>query len=283
MMTLTEFVKLRFGGKLAAGKHEPDGAACGLEALSQYQSQPWTDSPQAIGCYDVRRMNDVNVSELVRAECLLPVLEGYQESRRWPIERQKQVTSRLAILTVQRLIPLIDWLPDSIKDQCRYASTLDLARKAARAADAAAAAYAAEATAAATTAAAAAATAAAAYADAAAAAYADAYADADAHAAAYAVAAAAAAAYAAAYAATGAYAAEATAAAAAAAAAAYAAAYADAAAYAVAAAAAYAAAYAAEAAAAYAAEAAAEASERVFRTACQVWLDALTTKEIPCP
>ncbi len=232
----------KFGGNLKFGSHtEEEGECCGLELEALCQSIPITDNPQKVRMFDLRPINDIVVPDDIRTQHLLPVIAAYAGSLDWPIERQKEVVSKIVIGTVNRIISQLPSIGKTAKNLCLQAitlSTLTVAVHAVHAYDAAAAA---------------------AYDAAAAASYAVHTATA------YAVHAAAATAYAVHNAEAAAYAVHAAAAAEAAEAAA-----AAAAAYAAAEAAAY---------AVHAAAAAEAARISVFTTACEVWLNAVTVEE----
>ena len=131
----TDFVKPSERIKsLSAGAHNPDGQACALEYLSVARGIDWTDAPEKVRCFDLRLINDISVSDALRTEHLMPVLMAYDGSLDWPMERQQRVVERIIILTVQRLVADLPGLPDTIREQCRKATTLTEAAEAARAA-----------------------------------------------------------------------------------------------------------------------------------------------------
>ena len=139
--TTTQLQKLldkRFGGLLASGSHEPDGAACALELLSQARGGDWSDKPSLVRCFDLRPLNDAFTSSLERTKYVLPVAAAYDGSLDWPVERQRKVIEQIIILTVQRVISELPSLPAKTRADCRRANTLPEARTAAaEAADAA--------------------------------------------------------------------------------------------------------------------------------------------------
>jgi len=162
LVSLKALLDSRFGGVLKAGSHEQDGEACALELLSVARGVEWTDSPVSVRSFDLRRLNDIAVSDEVRTECLLPVIAAYDGSLDWPERRQRAVVDRLVVLLVQRIVAELPRLDDRVREQCRGVKTRAQTRDAAAYADADAAAAAAYAAAAAADAAAAAAYAAAA-------------------------------------------------------------------------------------------------------------------------
>ena len=132
--TFRAFIDRRFTGVLLAGSHRADGEACVLEALSAYQGQTWSDDPTAVGCWDLRPLNDIDVAPEVRLEWMVRLAEAYAGAPSWPVELQCAVAERLVILTVQRLVSTLPGLPQILRDACRDASTAEAAEAAAGAA-----------------------------------------------------------------------------------------------------------------------------------------------------
>ena len=135
---LNSLINDRFHGHLKAGKHESNGECCALELLSVARDLPWTDDPDTVRCWDLRSLNDIDVPDDVRREYLLPVIAAYDGSMDWPKDRQCEVASRLAILTINRLVSGLPGLPANIAARCKGATDLSSARSAAAAAAAAA-------------------------------------------------------------------------------------------------------------------------------------------------
>lgn len=131
---LKELLDARFGGVLKKGSHNPNVDCCALELVSVSLGIPWTDSPNRTRTFDLRPINDIGVSDQIRTKHLLPVLEMYVGSLDWPEKRQKEVVSKLAVLTVQRIIGQLPDLSEKIREQCRQADTLQKAAAAAYAA-----------------------------------------------------------------------------------------------------------------------------------------------------
>ena len=129
---LRHLLDTRFGGVLKQGAHEEDGECCVVELLAAAKGLPWTNNPYEVGCWDLRSINDILVSDEIRTQYLLPVAEIYHDSRSWPVERQIRVVQRLAIMTVQRLISAIPGLPALIRQACQDARDLQEARGAAK-------------------------------------------------------------------------------------------------------------------------------------------------------
>jgi len=135
---LEQLLANRFHGELKAGKHEANGECCALELLSAAREIPWTDSPFSVRCWDLRPLNDIAVSDDVRREYLLPVIAAYDGSMDWPLTRQQEVASRLAIGTVNRIVSALPILPPEVSAACATAADLWSAESAARSARAAA-------------------------------------------------------------------------------------------------------------------------------------------------
>ena len=147
MPMLEEFVATHYPGGLSAGNHSPnpDGEACVLEAVSQWLDLDWTDDPATLRMFDLRPLNDIDVSAEVRTPAMCRLAELYAGSLDWPVERQQAVVQRIVIGTVREIIAELPGLPEEAAAQCRSARTLDEAQAAALAARAAALAAAAEA------------------------------------------------------------------------------------------------------------------------------------------
>lgn len=134
--SLSDLLGGRFGGVLRAGRHDEDGECCAIELLSAARGLPWTDAPGAVGAWDLRPLNDADVPDAVRTECILPVLAAYADARGWPPDRQIAVASRLAILTVRRIVADLPGVAPETAERCRRAATVEEARLAASAAKA---------------------------------------------------------------------------------------------------------------------------------------------------
>ncbi len=126
-------LKARFSGLLRKGSHSEDGEACALELLSVVRGIRWTDNPLSVKCWDLRALNDIDVSDEVRTEHIMPVLAAYANCMDWPIERQIAVVSALAIGTMRYLIAELPGLSPEIATQCREAETLGAVHNAANA------------------------------------------------------------------------------------------------------------------------------------------------------
>ena len=133
MPMLEEFVATHYPGGLTAGYHSPnpDGEACVLEAVSQWLDLDWTDDPATLRMFDLRPLNDIDVSAEVRTPAMCRLAELYAGSLDWPVERQQAVVQRIVIGTVREIIAELPGLPEEAAAQCRSARTLDEARAAA--------------------------------------------------------------------------------------------------------------------------------------------------------
>jgi len=139
LASASDLLARRFGGRIMAGKHFEGGECCVLELASALRGRPWTDDPYEVGTWDLRPLNDCEVDDATRTAGMLPVLVAYDGCRRWPPKRQAAVASRLAVLTVRRLVAELPGLPPEIARRCRSAETVREARDGAAAAHAAAA------------------------------------------------------------------------------------------------------------------------------------------------
>ncbi len=132
-----DILTTRFAGEIRAGRHTPDGAACLLEAAHVAVGDAWSDAPDRWP--DVRPLIDARwSSDAVRTHHGVRVLEVYWDWAEWPAERQRAVLSRVAVLTVNRLVAALPGLPDSCRRACQEARTLREAEEAAHAARSAA-------------------------------------------------------------------------------------------------------------------------------------------------
>lgn len=131
--TFSEFVGRRFGGVLTEGKHEPDGHACVLEAYSQYLRKDWSDAPHYLP--DIRSLNDSRwPSDEDRTRAMLSVVAAYQDWPSMPLTRRQAIADRLVILTMQRIVADLPYLPDDIRRRCRRVKTIKAAQMVAKAA-----------------------------------------------------------------------------------------------------------------------------------------------------
>jgi hypothetical protein len=144
--TLQALLNHHDDGVLRRGAHQPGREFCALEFDSIIRGRKWSDAP--ITLPDLRPLNDGPwSSDASRTAHLLPVMVALWDWATWTPERKRGWVTRVVILTVQRIISELPTLPDNVREQCRNATTLESATKAAEAAHAAAhaAAYAAEA------------------------------------------------------------------------------------------------------------------------------------------
>jgi hypothetical protein len=125
---------MRFGGVLRHGKHQPDGQACALEAVSIAKGLTWTDDPRTVGLPDIRAINDAYRDDAPRTRDLVPVIEAYWDWATWSPARRRAVMDRIVIETVRQLIAELHMLPDAVRAQCRAVTTRQEAATAAAAA-----------------------------------------------------------------------------------------------------------------------------------------------------
>jgi hypothetical protein len=108
-MTFYDFIKRQYNGELKTGLHDAgSGAACGLEALSQYQGDPWTDDPQTLRCFDIRKLNDAPwESDAQRAKYVALVIDAIRGSLDWSSWRQHQFVWSLTLETVRQVLSVL--------------------------------------------------------------------------------------------------------------------------------------------------------------------------------
>lgn len=135
-MTLTELqheLDTRDDGVLKHGKHKPGREFCALEFESQVRKREWSDTPLTLP--DLRPLNDgLWSSNAARTKALLPVMVALWEWASWSPKRRQQWASRVAILTIQRIIAELPTLPPLVRLQCQNAQTCQEAQAAAEAA-----------------------------------------------------------------------------------------------------------------------------------------------------
>src|ERR1700677_2852773 len=107
MGIFTETLNARFKGILSYGSHEPDRSACALEVASIARGVEWSDDPFHAGLPDVRPINDAFGDDVLRTECITPVIEELFDW--WPtdMERRVRFTRRLALRTVREILPSV--------------------------------------------------------------------------------------------------------------------------------------------------------------------------------
>ena len=98
------FVQERFGGKLYAGAHDPNGHACLHEALNVYQGKRWSDD--TTGTLDLRSLNDAKwSSDEVRTANMLPLGPLVLAWPSWTAKRRQTFAKTVALETIRRTIP----------------------------------------------------------------------------------------------------------------------------------------------------------------------------------
>ena len=137
-MTLHEVIDARFGGVLRHGKHEEDGQACALEAVSVARGVKWTDAPRLVGMPDLRPINDGRwSSDEARTEALVPVLIALWDWPDWSDARRQAWAERIVLRTVREVLPLAMTRWPEHAAACVAAETLQQAKAGAGAAAAA--------------------------------------------------------------------------------------------------------------------------------------------------
>lgn len=130
-----ETLNTRFGGRLSYGSHAPGGAACAMEARNAALGREWSDDVEDF--INVIPLNDAPWgSDAVRTEALVPVMLAYWDWPSWTLERQTEVTRRIALLTIQRVLPTVLRAAgmEEHAAACEKAQDLDTAGVSARAA-----------------------------------------------------------------------------------------------------------------------------------------------------
>jgi len=134
----------RFNGILKPGQHAQDGEACVLEARNAALGLEWSDKPN--GFPDIRPINDGPwESDQQRTEHMVPLIIDLWDYPDWSRVRQSTFVEQIALLTIQRLLPLMLRPIGLVQhaDACANATTLKAAARAVARADAGAAARAA--------------------------------------------------------------------------------------------------------------------------------------------
>ena len=130
-----QILDTRFNRVIKSGSHcDASHECCILELYSIVLNKSWTDDPNILRIFDIRRINDIDVSDSLRTEWMLKLLCAYEGSLDWPVEKQKEVISKIVILTVNRVISKLPGLDEKTRVACISAKTLEEARAAAYAA-----------------------------------------------------------------------------------------------------------------------------------------------------
>lgn len=137
-MKLKDYIDAHYGGKLCQGAGDGETTACLLTAVNHMRGSTG-DDPQEAGIFDVRALNDAFASDELRTKWMLKIYNAYKGCPNWPKSRKRAVVTKIAILTVNRLIAALPGLSSEIRQQCANATTLDDGAGAARAARAMAA------------------------------------------------------------------------------------------------------------------------------------------------
>ena len=130
-----QILDVRFNGVIKKDKHcEGSHECCILELYSVVLNKSWTDDPNILRIFDIRQINDIDVLDSLRTEWMLKLLCAYEGSLDWPVEKQKEVVSKIVILTVNRIISKLPGLNEKTREACISAKTLEEAKSAANAA-----------------------------------------------------------------------------------------------------------------------------------------------------
>lgn len=98
----------RFGGLLSHGEHDPDGAACALEAASIARGRPWSDDPDDVELPDLRPLNDGPwTSDEARTEAMVPLVVALWDWPTWAGDRHQAWLSRVASRTTREVLPIV--------------------------------------------------------------------------------------------------------------------------------------------------------------------------------
>lgn len=137
IQALKEHLGKHFGGLLLSGDHPQDGEVCLLEADHHMRGEDWGDAPGSLP--DLRELNDAPwSSDEARTENLLKVWVAYYDWSAWSDTRKTEVIGRVALWTVNRILPIALDAIGIESDACREATDLVEAARAAEAAWAAA-------------------------------------------------------------------------------------------------------------------------------------------------
>ena len=126
------------GGLLKYGSHRVDAREyCPLEFSSIMRGQSFSDRPGDLP--DLLELSDAfGADDQMRTDHILPVIAALWEWREWSPSRQQQWVECVAIAIVREIVVTLPCLTESIRWQCREATTLQKAEAAADAAEAAA-------------------------------------------------------------------------------------------------------------------------------------------------
>src|SRR5262245_2466956 len=112
MTTFAEYIAERFG-VLTSGSHTPDGAACALEARSQYERRAWTDAPSYLDMPDLRPLNDAPwSSDAARTAAMAPMLMAVAPV--WRSDKRQAWVKAVVLATVREIIAELPGLPSDI-------------------------------------------------------------------------------------------------------------------------------------------------------------------------
>jgi hypothetical protein len=126
-------------GVLKHGSHEEGSREfCALEFVSIMKGIKFCDNPSVVGMPDLRSLNDAfgtgSAADARRTAAMLPVLAALWNWDSWGQPRQQKFAERLVIKTVNRIISQLPGLPAAVVLECKGATTIQRAARAARAA-----------------------------------------------------------------------------------------------------------------------------------------------------
>lgn len=93
-----------FGDVIHSGSHPSDSGKCCVVELANYlRGNKWSDSPAHARMFDLRSINDLQVSQRLRTKYMTKLLVAYQGSLEWSDHKIEAVLDRLITLTACRL------------------------------------------------------------------------------------------------------------------------------------------------------------------------------------
>lgn len=133
MVPFSEFetvLQERFGGVLRRGIHaEGSGDASVIECANAAVGRPWAESADIWP--DLTPLNDALWSrDTLRTAQMVRLMNAYWEWSVWPDRRRRDVTTRIVIDTIRRVVSEVPWLYAMCAQDCREATTLPQAMRA---------------------------------------------------------------------------------------------------------------------------------------------------------
>ncbi len=134
--TCKKILDARFNRVIEKDENEDDSyERCIQDLYNVVFNKSWIGNLNILRIFDIRRINYIDVPDSLRTEWMLKLFCAYGGSLDWPIEKQKEVVSKIAILTVNRIISKLPGSDENIKNKCISAKTLEEAESAAYSAD----------------------------------------------------------------------------------------------------------------------------------------------------